>query len=47
MWSGLIRQIALPGRDAATDFSPEEEIRILEVLFVLLDQFLAERESTP
>lgn len=44
-WSGLITQIALPERNADTDFGPEKEIRILEVLFDLLDQFLAERES--
>ncbi|MGA6205594.1 hypothetical protein [Nocardia testacea] len=41
----MITQIALPERNADTDFGPEEETRILEVLFDLLDQFLAERES--
>ncbi|MEU1525351.1 hypothetical protein ABZ413_24450 [Nocardia rhamnosiphila] len=41
-WWGLINQIALPDRDADTDFSPEQETRILEVLFDLLDRFLAE-----
>ncbi|WP_280435465.1 hypothetical protein [Nocardia carnea] len=44
-WSALITQIALPECDADTDVTPEEEIRILEVLFDLLDQFLAKRES--
>ncbi|MGW4352434.1 hypothetical protein ACWELJ_10120 [Nocardia sp. NPDC004582] len=44
-WPGVIKQIALPERDSDTDLSPEEELRILEVLFDLLDRFLAERES--
>ncbi|MEV0076508.1 hypothetical protein AB0H58_08870 [Nocardia neocaledoniensis] len=42
-WSSIITQIALPERDAETDFTPEQEVRILEVLFDLLDRFLAER----
>ncbi|QLY34809.1 hypothetical protein H0264_31570 [Nocardia huaxiensis] len=44
-WSGLIKQIALPDWDFVTDLSPEQEIHILEVLFDLLDRFLAERET--
>ncbi|MFE3105692.1 hypothetical protein ACFROC_17530 [Nocardia tengchongensis] len=31
--------------DFVTDLSLEQEIRILEVLFELLDRFLAERET--
>ncbi|MCA2208793.1 hypothetical protein [Nocardia rosealba] len=42
-WSGLVTQIALPARDDETDLSPEQELRVVEVLFDLLDQFLAER----
>ncbi|MEV0465666.1 hypothetical protein AB0I30_29815 [Nocardia tengchongensis] len=44
-WSGVIKQIALPERDSDTDLSPEQELRVLEVLFDLLDRFLSERES--
>ena len=44
-WTGVIKQIALPEWDFVTDLSPEQEIRILEVLFDLLDRFLAERET--
>ncbi|MFI6166305.1 hypothetical protein ACIBCN_05910 [Nocardia sp. NPDC051052] len=44
-WPGLIKQIALPKWDFVTDLSLEQEIRILEVLFDLLDRFLAERET--
>ncbi|MFF2392158.1 hypothetical protein [Nocardia sp. NPDC058114] len=44
-WPSLITQIALPERDTDTDLTPEQEVRILEVLFDLLDRFLAERES--
>ncbi|MET8428957.1 hypothetical protein [Nocardia sp. NPDC004860] len=45
VWSGVIKQIAVPEWDFVTDLSPEQEVRILEVLFTLLDQFLAEREG--
>ncbi|MEV6560523.1 hypothetical protein AB0M22_32715 [Nocardia sp. NPDC051756] len=41
----MIKQIALPEWDFVTDLRPEQELRILEVLFDLLDQFLAERET--
>ncbi|MFE9322404.1 hypothetical protein ACIHDR_24930 [Nocardia sp. NPDC052278] len=44
-WSGVIEQIALPDWDFVTELSREQEIRILEVLFDLLDKFLTERES--
>ncbi|MEU7632355.1 hypothetical protein AB0C34_20550 [Nocardia sp. NPDC049220] len=44
-WSGVIKQIALPDWDFVTDLNREQETRILEVLFDLLDEFLAERES--
>ncbi|MFI6867598.1 hypothetical protein [Nocardia sp. NPDC050406] len=44
-WSSVIKQIALPDWDFVTDLSPEQELRVLDVLFDLLDQFLAERES--
>ncbi|WP_327138798.1 hypothetical protein [Nocardia sp. NBC_01327] len=43
-WPGLIKQIALPEWDFETDLTPEQETQILEVLFDLLDRFLAERE---
>ncbi len=44
-WPGLVEQIALPEWDFVTDLNPEQEIRTLEVLFDLLDRFLAEREA--
>ncbi|MFC9659410.1 hypothetical protein ACFVJ5_04155 [Nocardia sp. NPDC127606] len=44
-WPGLVKQIALPEWDFVTDLSPEQEIYTLEVLFDLLDRFLAEREA--
>ncbi|WP_433759517.1 hypothetical protein [Nocardia sp. CA-135398] len=44
-WWGLIQWIALPDRDAVGPFTPEEELRVLDVLFDLLDKFLAQRES--
>ncbi|MFD4352645.1 hypothetical protein ACFWPX_08795 [Nocardia sp. NPDC058518] len=44
-WPGLVKQIALPEWDFVTDLSPEQEIHTLEVLFDLLDRFLAEREA--
>lgn len=44
-WPGLIEQIAVPEWDFVTDLTPEQEIRILEVLFDLLDRFLAGRET--
>ncbi|MFD3593695.1 hypothetical protein ACFWU5_13275 [Nocardia sp. NPDC058640] len=45
VWWAVITQIALPERDADTGLDPEQEIRVLEVMFDLLDRFLAERES--
>lgn len=45
-WSAIIQQIALPEWDFHTDLTPEQEERTLEVLFDLLDRFLAERETT-
>ncbi|WP_424879384.1 hypothetical protein [Streptomyces sp. SLBN-8D4] len=43
-WMGLVRHIALP--DEGWDhwqLSPEQEERVITVLFALLDEFLAER----
>lgn len=45
-WSGLIKQIAMPDGEFVTDLTSEQELHVLEVLFDLLDKFLAEREST-
>ncbi|AYF75907.1 hypothetical protein D7D52_21000 [Nocardia yunnanensis] len=43
-WWALIELIALPDHDRAEALTPEQESRVLEVLFDLLDTFLAERE---
>ncbi|WP_327147003.1 hypothetical protein [Nocardia sp. NBC_01327] len=36
--------IALPDHDRSDARTPEQEARVLEVLFDVLDKFLAERE---
>lgn len=43
-WHGQVRHIALPGGWERWDLPREEESRVIEVLFELLDEFLAERE---
>lgn len=43
-WHGQVRLIAYPTAGIRGDLTPEEESRIIEVLFELLDEFLAERE---
>jgi hypothetical protein len=45
-WWGLIKQIALPDWDFVSALTPEQELSVLEIMFDLLDKFLAEREST-
>ncbi|WP_297626181.1 hypothetical protein [Nocardia sp.] len=45
VWEALIELIALPDHDRADARTPEQEARVLEVLFDLLDKFLAERET--
>ena len=47
-WMGQVRHIALP--DESWDhweLSPEQEERVITVLFALLDEFLAERAEEP
>ncbi|MEV6073463.1 hypothetical protein AB0L82_43540 [Nocardia sp. NPDC052001] len=44
-WWVLIELIALPDHDHADALTPEQESCVLEVLFDLLDTFLAERET--
>ncbi|MGV9386348.1 hypothetical protein ACWDRB_61830 [Nonomuraea sp. NPDC003707] len=43
-WHGQVRHIALPDGWERWDLSREEEAKVIEVLFTLLDEFLAERE---
>ncbi|MEQ4726275.1 hypothetical protein [Nonomuraea sp. B19D2] len=43
-WPGQVRHIALPGGWEHWDLPREEESRVIEVLFDLLDEFLAQRE---
>ncbi|MFF3015405.1 hypothetical protein [Streptomyces sp. NPDC057939] len=46
-WPGQVLHIALPqGWENIWDLPPEDEQRAIEVLFELLDAFLAEREAT-
>ncbi|MFI5534003.1 hypothetical protein ACIA8O_36240 [Kitasatospora sp. NPDC051853] len=46
-WPGQVLHIALPhGWENIQDLPPEDEQRAIEVLFELLDAFLAEREAT-
>ncbi|MFC1432792.1 hypothetical protein ACEZDB_19300 [Streptacidiphilus sp. N1-3] len=45
-WPGQVLHIALPdGWDNPWKLPPEDEARAIEVLFELLDEFLAERET--
>lgn len=45
-WPGQVLHIALPdGWDNPWNLPPEKEARAIEVLFQLLDEFLAEREN--
>ncbi|WP_329389148.1 hypothetical protein OG625_35395 [Streptomyces sp. NBC_01351] len=45
-WAGLVLHIALPGGwDNMRNLPPEDEEHALVVLFRLLDEFLAERDS--
>jgi hypothetical protein len=43
-WQVQARRIALPEGWRQWELTPEEEARVIEVLFELLDEFLAERE---
>ncbi len=44
-WSGLITQLALPDWDHLTPLTDDQQVQALELLFDLLDAFLAEREG--
>lgn len=46
VWETQIRQIALPDWERGRDLTPDEEARVLSVLFELFDTFLAEREAS-
>jgi hypothetical protein len=46
-WSGHVRHIALPDGWEHWDLPPEQEKRVINVLFNLLDEYLAEREADP
>lgn len=43
-WAGQVRHIARPGGWESWNVTREEEPQIIEVLFALLDEFLAEQE---
>ncbi|WP_405577154.1 hypothetical protein [Streptomyces sp. NBC_01190] len=45
VWEAQIRRVAIPDRVGGWDLPPEQEARVLKVLFELLDKFLAEREG--
>ncbi|MEN8652042.1 hypothetical protein ABCR94_15855 [Streptomyces sp. 21So2-11] len=45
VWWGLVRHIALPHGWDHRRLTPGQEERVIKVLFALLDEFLAERES--
>jgi hypothetical protein len=44
-WHGQVRHIALPDGWDSWDLPPSQEARVIEVLFDLLDEFLAERAT--
>jgi hypothetical protein len=46
-WSGQVRHIALPEGWEGWDLSPEQEQRVIDALFQLLDEYLAEVEGRP
>ncbi|MFJ8038927.1 hypothetical protein ACIRBX_00250 [Kitasatospora sp. NPDC096147] len=45
VWQAQVRQIALPDEEAGRDLTPDQEAHLLQVLFELLDGFLAERDG--
>lgn len=45
-WQVQVRRIALPEGWKQRELTPEEEARVIEVLFELLDEFLTERERS-
>jgi len=46
-WEGLVRHIALPEGWESWDLPADREKHVIRVLFELLDEFLAERDSDP
>lgn len=44
-WNGKVRHLALGEKWTQWDIPPEQEQHVIQVLFELLDQFLAEREA--
>ncbi|MFG1944652.1 hypothetical protein [Nonomuraea sp. NPDC048826] len=45
-WHGQVRHIALPEGWKRRELTREEEAKVIDVLFMLLDEFLAERERS-
>ncbi|MEV4111929.1 hypothetical protein [Nonomuraea sp. NPDC049695] len=43
-WQAQVREVALPDGWKRGELTQEEESRVIEVLFKLLDEFLAERD---
>lgn len=47
VWTSIVLQLTFPGQDQYPDtLTPEQDERALEVLFALLDEFLAERDAS-
>ncbi|MFI6875193.1 hypothetical protein ACIBL6_17325 [Streptomyces sp. NPDC050400] len=44
-WPGQVRHLALPDGWESWELPAEQEQRVIEVLFELLDEFLSEREA--
>ncbi|YCK42919.1 hypothetical protein ACNF49_25075 [Actinomadura sp. ATCC 39365] len=45
-WHGQVRHIALPDGWKHWELAHDEEAQVIEVLFTLLDEFLAAREAS-
>jgi hypothetical protein len=45
-WHGQVRHIALPDGWERWELTRDEEAKVIEVLFTLLDEFLAAREAS-
>ncbi|GAB3661197.1 hypothetical protein [Glycomyces tarimensis] len=46
-WTSIVLQLAFPSKDRSLGpLAPEEDAHALNVLFELLDEFLAERDGT-
>ncbi|WP_405063821.1 hypothetical protein OG474_19835 [Kribbella sp. NBC_01505] len=45
-WNGVVRHIALPEGWEVWELTPDQDRRVMEVFFELLDEFLAEQEQS-